>query len=194
MFSYLTVSRRQSVPLLAVGLAASLLLMACGAPQEVGPVQATSARASEPASTEALPHDAELGENLLLGCSPAMPCEVKFRVDAIRVSRDCEQGRSDFHAPIGEEHLLITVEGEATAVRTAPGEYFHTFRRPGFEDAAGPIEDTAMTSPCKPSAREKWTHPLREGESRALGQTWVMPAQAEYVILGRHRFEVPEPN
>lgn len=192
MFSYLAVSRRQGVVLLATALAAPLLLVACSAPQQVEPAQATGVQASEPANTEALPQDAALGEDLVLGCSPAMPCEVNFRVDDIRVSSFCEEGRSDFHAPVGEGQLLITVEGEATAVRTAQDEHFHTFRRPSFEDARGPIEDAGVTSPCRASEHEKWTHPLEEGQTRPLGQTWVMPAQAEYMIFGRHRFEVPE--
>ncbi|AGS35322.1 hypothetical protein B841_09245 [Corynebacterium maris DSM 45190] len=192
MFSYLAVFRRQGVVLLAAALAAPLLLAACNTPRQVEPAQATSAQTSEPANTEALPPDAALGEDLVLGCSPAMPCEVGFRVDDIRVSLSCEEGRSDFHAPVGEGRLLITVEGEATAVRTAQDEHFHTFRRPSFEDALGPIEDAAMTSPCRASEQEKWTHPLEEGQTRPLGQTWVMPAQAEYMVLGRHRFEVPE--
>jgi hypothetical protein len=192
MFSYPVVSRRQGVVLLAVAIAAPLLLAACGTPQQVEPAQATGVQASEPANTEALPQDAALGEDLALGCSPTVPCEVDFRVDDIRVSLFCEEGRSDFHAPVGEERLLITVEGEATTVSTEQDERFHTFRRPSFEDAHGPIEDAGMTSPCRASEHEKWTHPLEEGQTRSLGQTWVMPAQAEYMIFGRHRFEVPE--
>ena len=207
MFSSSTVSRRQSVVLLAVALAAPLLLAACGLsqpaepaqtepahtePAQVEPAQAPSVRGAEPAHTEARPLDAALGEELLLGCSPAMPCEVSFRVDDIRVASSCEEGRSDFHAPVGEGHLLITVEGQATALRTAQDEPFHTFRRPSFEGVDGPLEDPVMTSPCRASEQEKWTHPLEEDQTRQLGQTWVMPEQAEYMIFGRHRFEVPE--
>ena len=193
MFPRFATRRWQRPATLALLLAAPLILIACGETRRPIPTQTPTLLKTEPADTARAPRDAVPGEQLRLACSPAMPCEVEFQVDEIRVTDTCENGRAEFHSPLGEDQLLITIEGEATAVRTTHDQHFHTFRRPGFADATGPIAGAGVTSPCTPAELPHWTHPLPEGETRHLSQTWAMPSQAKYVVLGRHRFEVPQP-